>query len=363
MLEVALKLLEEINAGGFQAYIVGGFVRDHILGINSNDIDITTNATPKEIKEIFTDSCLPNEDYGSVTVIKKGIRFEITTFREETGYIDNRRPSEVRYINDLYSDLLRRDFVINTICMDETGEIVDLLDGQTDIENRVIRTVGDAKVRFQEDILRALRAIRFATILDFRLDQEVFDAIKECSHLFDNLSINRKKEELDKIFSSPNAAKGIELLLALGLDKQLGLNNLAKVKYTTSLIGVWTILDVVEVYPFSANEKELILAVKEALEHNNVDPYTLYKYGLYANSVAGEIKGLDLKNITESYNNLVIQSRKDIQITSEEIMKVLDKKPGSYLKEIYADIEKEILYRRLSNDKEKIVEYINSKYR
>lgn len=362
MLEVALKLIEEITSQGFQAYIVGGFVRDYILGINSNDIDITTSATPKDIKEIFTDSCLPSEDYGSVTVIKKGIRFEITTFRKETGYIDNRRPTEVKYIDNLYDDLLRRDFTINTICMDVEGNIVDMLNGQQDLEERVIKTVGDPKVRFKEDVLRILRAIRFATILDFKLDREVIEAIKECSPLLYNLSINRKKEELDKIFSSPNAEAGIELLLGLGLDKFLGLDNLAKVKCTSSLIGVWTVLDVLDKYPFSSNERELIKSVKDALEHNNLDPYNLYKYGLYANSVAGEIKGLDIKNITESYNNLVIQAKKDINITSEEIMEALNKGPGSYLKDVYNDIEKEILYHRLSNEKDRIIEYIVAKY-
>lgn len=362
MLEVALKLIEEITSRGFQAYIVGGFVRDYILGINSNDIDITTSATPKDIKEIFTDSCLPSEDYGSVTVIKKGIRFEITTFRKETGYIDNRRPTEVKYIDNLYEDLLRRDFTINTICMDVDGNIVDMLNGQHDLEEKVIRTVGDPKVRFEEDVLRILRAIRFATILDFKLDREVVEAIKECSPLLYNLSINRKKEELDKIFSSPNAEKGIELLLGLGLDKFLGLDNLAKVKCTSSLIGVWTVLDVLDKYPFSSNERELIKSVKDTLEHNNLDPYNLYKYGLYANSVAGEIKGLDIKDITESYNNLVIQSKKDIDVTSEEIMVALNKGPGSYLKDVYNDIEKEILYRRLSNEKDRIIEYIVKKY-
>lgn len=99
------------------------------------------------------------------------------------------------------------------------------------------------------------------------------------------------------------------------------------------------------------------------MEHNNLDPYVLYRYGLYANSVAGEIKGLDIKNITEAYNNLVIQSKKDILITSEEIMELLDREPGSYLKEIFNDLEKEILYRRLKNDKDKIYEYIVNKYR
>ena len=362
MLEVALKLVEEITSSGFKAYIVGGFVRDYILGIGSNDIDITTSATPKEIKEIFADSCLPSEDYGSVTVIKKGIRFEITTFREETDYVDNRRPASIKYIDNLYDDLLRRDFTINTICMDVNGEIVDLLNGREDIEKRIIKTVGNPKVRFEEDTLRILRAIRFATILDFKLDRDVIDAIKECSPLLEKLSINRKKEELDKIFSSPNAEKGIELLLGLGLDKYLKLPNLSKVKCTNSLIGVWTILDVLDEYPFSSNERELISSVKEALEHNNLDPYNLYKYGLYANSVAGEIKGVDIKTITESYNNLVIQSKKDIDITSEEIMEVLKKEPGSYLKEVYNDIEREILYRRLINEKDKIIEYIVSRY-
>ena len=100
MYDVALKVLKELNDNGYKAYIVGGYVRDILLDIESNDIDITTNATPKEIKNIF-DSCLPNEDYGSVTVIKKGVRFEITTFRKEMSYLDNRRPSQIEYIDDL----------------------------------------------------------------------------------------------------------------------------------------------------------------------------------------------------------------------------------------------------------------------
>ena len=363
MLEVALKLLEEITSRGFKAYIVGGFVRDYILGINSNDIDITTSATPKDIKEIFEDSCLPSEDYGSVTVIKKGIRFEITTFRKEIGYIDNRRPAEIKYIDDLYEDLLRRDFTINTICMDENGEIVDLLNGQEDLRNHVVKTVGVSKERFEEDVLRILRAVRFATILDFKLDSEVVEAIKDTRELLGSLSYNRKKEELDKIFGSSNADKGVELLLGLGLDKYLELDNLSKVKCTSSLIGVWTVLDVMDKYPFSANERELISAVKEALNYNNLDPYTLYRFGLYANSVAGEINGYDIKDITESYNNLVVQSKKDLAINSQDIMDTLGKGPGSYIKEVYGDVERQILYRRLENEKNRIIDYIISKYR
>lgn len=362
MLDIALKLLEEITSHGFQAYIVGGFVRDYILGIDSNDIDINTNATPKEIKDIF-DSCLPNEDYGSVTVIKKGVRFEITTFRKEMNYLDNRRPSQIEYIDDLYQDLLRRDFTINTLCMNKDGEIIDFLGGRSEIDNRVVKTVGNAKTRFEEDSLRILRAVRFATLLDFELDQETKEAIIETRELLRNLSYYRKKEELDKIFGSSNADRGIQLLLDLGLDKYLELDNLNKVTCTSSLIGVWSILNVVDKYPFNSNEKELITNINEAFLLNNLDPMALYKYGLYVNSVAGEIKGLDIKNITESYNNLVIQSRRDLDITSNDIMKGLNKGPGSYLKDIYRSIEREVLYRRVKNEKDAIMTYIMNNYK
>lgn len=362
MLDIALKLLEEITSHGFQAYIVGGFVRDYILGIDSNDIDINTNATPKEIKDIF-DSCLPNEDYGSVTVIKKGVRFEITTFRKEMNYLDNRRPSQIEYIDDLYQDLLRRDFTINTLCMNKDGEIIDFLGGRSEIDNRVVKTVGNAKTRFEEDSLRILRAVRFATLLDFELDKDTREAIIETRELLRNLSYYRKKEELDKIFGSSNADRGIQLLLDLGLDKYLELDNLNKVTCTSSLIGVWSILNVVDKYPFNSNEKELIRNINEAFLLNNLDPMALYKYGLYVNSVAGEIKGLDIKNITESYNNLVIQSRRDLDITSNDIMKGLNKGPGSYLKDIYSSIEREVLYRRVKNEKDAIMTYIMNNYK
>ncbi len=364
MLEVALKLLKELTSHSYKAYIVGGFVRDYILGIESNDIDITTNATPKEIKEIFEDSCLPTEDYGSVIVLMKGIRFEITTFRREIEYENNRKPVEIEYIDDLYEDLQRRDFVINTICMDEDGKILDYLGGQVDLQNKIIRAVGSAYDRFQEDSLRILRAIRFATILDFTLDQEVRESILETKYLIKNLSYYRKKEELDKIFTSPNYKKGIELLLEFGLDEELELSNLSKVLNTdaVSLIGIWAILDVEDKYSFQKSELDLIHHVHEALKLNHLDPAVLYQYGLYVNSVAGEIQREDIKAITEAYDHLVIKSRDDIEIDSQTIMNILHKSPGKFLQEIYKDIENEILYGKLENKKEVICQYVFNKY-
>lgn len=365
MLQEVIKLLKEINKHSYQAYIVGGFVRDHLLGIESNDIDICTNATPMQIKEIFKDNCLATDDYGSITVISKNMKFEITTFRKEIGYIDNRHPAEVKYIDNLHDDLLRRDFTINTMCIDSDGKVIDELNGKEDLANKIIRTVGNSYDKFNEDSLRILRAIRFATILDFTLDKEVYDAILRTKHLLINLSYNRKKDELDKMFTSPNFKKGIALLLELGLDKELEITNLSKVLDTdvSSSIGIWSILNVTDKYPFSKNELDLIERINKVLELDNLDPVVLYTYGLYVNSEAGKIKKLDVKKITEAYNKLIIKSKKDIDISSEEIMAILDKEPGEYLKDIYSDIEKEILLNRLENKKLDICKYIKDKYK
>ena len=363
MLDNALKLLKEFTKRSYKAYIVGGFVRDSLLGIESNDIDITTNAKPKEIKEIFQDCCLPNEDYGSVVVVKWGVHFEITTFRQDIDYIDNRRPSEVKYIDELYPDILRRDFIINTLCMDEDGNIIDFLGGQEDVRHHLIRTVGCAKNKFEEDALRILRAIRFATILDFTLADDVCCAIKETKHLVKNLSYQRKREELDKIFNSPYRDKGIQLLLDFHLGEELELHHLDQVigMDVNSVLAIWSFLQA-DHYPFTKNELEMIHNIQEAMNLNNLDPMALYSYGLYVNSCAGRMKGLELRDINESYNALPIKSWRDIDIDSEKIMKILNRKPGKYIKEIYSNIEREILYKRLNNQYDEIKEYIINHY-
>lgn len=364
MLDVALKLLKELTSHSYKAYIVGGFVRDHLLGIESSDIDICTNATPKEIKEIFESSCLPNEDYGSVTVILKGVRFEITTFRKEVGYVNNRKPMEIKYIDDLYQDLLRRDFYINTLCMDENGEVLDFLGGMDDINKRIIRSIGNPKDRFEEDCLRILRAIRFATILDFKLDDDIIKAIEEKKDLLKNLSYYRKKSELEKIFTSSNCKKGIQLLLDLGLDKLLEIPNLYKVlEYNTlSLLGIWSILDVLDKYPFTKSEVDLIQQIDSVMKLDNLDPFVLYQYGLYVNSVCFELKNGDIKEVTEAYQKLPIKSRREIAIDVDTICQITNIPAGEYLKILFDDLEKKILSGKLVNNLEDISQYIKKKY-
>ncbi len=363
MFQAALKLLNKLAEHGFEAYVVGGFVRDYVMGIESNDIDICTNAQPKDVRSIFKDACLPTEDYGSITVILKNIRFEITTFRREYSYMNHRKPERFEFINDLQEDLKRRDFLMNTLCIDCHGNVIDLLHGKEDIDHRIIRTVGDSYTKFSEDAFRILRAVRFATYLDFQLSPEVIDAIRKTKYLLKDLSYQRKREELDKIFTSVRVKEGIALLLELGLEEELELPKLKEIQSYDDLIGTWAQLEVQDLYPFTKNEKELIRKIQEVYTKDNLHPKVLYMYGFYVNSVAASRKGISKKEVTARYNALPIHSRSDIVLSGQEIASLLNKKPGGYLRDIYRDLEDKILSLELANEKEALVQYVVQQYR
>lgn len=361
MLNASLKILNKIEEKGYKAYIVGGFVRDYILGIPSLDVDIATNATPKEIMKIFENSVLPNEEYGAVTLYVKNNRFEITTFRREIRYIENRKPVEIEYIDNLEEDLLRRDFRMNTLCMDKNGNIIDYLNGRDDIDNKLINTVGNSDFKFAQDSLRMLRAVRFATILDFKLSDDVKNSIKKNKKYLLTLSYDRKKQELDKIFSNKNSKYGIKLILELGLDKELELYNLRSINPDCDLISIWASLEVSDKYKFVNTEKSIINNIKEVVK-TSISNFSLYKYGLYINQEAADIIYQDRSLIAKMYENLPIKSRKEIKINSEEIMDLIGKKSGPIFKEIYNDLENKILTGKLENCNDKIKQYILAVY-
>ena len=355
MLKAALKILSIIEDNGFEAYIVGGFVRDYLLNVSSNDVDITTNATPKDLKTIFADACLSKNMYGSVTVIYKKVRFEITTYRSETTYCDNRRPSSIAYIQDLPTDLKRRDFTINTICMDKHKKIIDPLNGRVDLKQEIIRTIDEPIASFQQDVLRILRAIRFATTLHFSLAPEVEEAILQTKYLLSNLSFQRKKEELTKIFASSNVLYGKKLLQSLQLDEELSLMKLEQVVPCSQVIGIWTMLEVDNIYPFTRNERKQMEDIRACLKSHPLSLKTLYQYGLYPCTVAGEILGLDKKTIIKTYTNLPIHKRSDLAVTSEEILKYLQVQPGPFLNEIYCQLEELVLAKKITNKKKPLL--------
>lgn len=363
MEEKAKELLKILNDNGFTSFIVGGYPRDIILNRKSNDIDICTSATPKEILNVFEDVQISDMQYGSVVITYKGYKFDVTTFRKEIKYESNRRPVKIKYIKDIKKDLLRRDFTINTLCINYKGEILDILGIRKDLDNRILTTVGNPRYRIKEDSLRILRCIRFATILDFDIEKKTYYYLGKYGYLLKKLSMERKKEELDKIFSSKNKEKGRKLLLDLNLTNVLGINNLSNIILCTDLIGIWCQLEVDNIYPFTKVEKEQMHNLRELLKYEEIDNYLLYKYGLYLCTVYYDIKNLSKRKLNKMQSELPIQTRKDINIHGNEISKILNKEPGKYIKDIIEDIEKKILYNKLDNDYDKIKKYIIDNYK
>lgn len=203
------SILSRLRQAGFAAYAVGGCVRDVLWGVAPHDWDICTAARPEEIEEVFSD--LPRIDtgkrHGTVAVILDRKPVEITTFRADGVYLDNRHPEAVTFLNDLQGDLSRRDFTINAMALDENEKPIDLFGGQEDLNNGIIRTVGDPKERFHEDGLRILRGLRFASRLDFEIDAETARAMVECRDLLNNISAERIFAELKGILVGPAAGR------------------------------------------------------------------------------------------------------------------------------------------------------------
>lgn len=357
-----ITVLKKIQDAGYEAYVVGGFVRDLLLGIESYDVDVTTNAEPKAIKDIFNLSNDTKDNYGSVLIKDKLYNYDITTFRKELKY-ENRRPVEFEYTDSIEEDIVRRDFTINSLYIDTNGEIHDLVNGREDIENRIIRVVGNIEDKMLEDPLRILRAIRFAANLDFDLEKNLKHFIMQNKQLLQTLSFTRKKEELDKIFRSQNKLKGIELLKELNLCDILEIDINDNIVDCSNPLGIWAQINASDNYQFKNSDIDTIELIKKVLDYGIIDNIVLYEYGLYPSVIAGEILDINQALISEEYKNLPIYSQKDIKINGDQIIELLGIEPGSIIKDIISDVELNILNGTLNNDEEDIKEFINNNWR
>ncbi len=349
------NILEKIEENGFEAYVVGGYVRDYLLGIDTVDVDICTNALPKDVITIFN---IKKEtiSYGSLTIKSDKYNFDITTYRKESNY-ENRRPSCIEYTNNLITDIQRRDFTINSLCMNKEGYIFDYLNGKEDLNKKLIKVIGDTKEKLTEDPLRILRAIRFAITLDFNLDNEILNFISNNKELVKNLSYTRKKEELDKILSSKKIIKGLKLIKELDLLWALEIDY-DKIIEVPDLLGIWAQINFSEKYPFTKNNLNIIKRIRNIINIGEINNYTLFKEGLYISTVAGEILGYDKRALNEEYQNLVIKSTKDLKINNKDIIDILNINPTFKIKIIYDDILKKVLNRKIDNDYNIIKKYI-----
>ena len=228
MIKIPKKIEKAINVlskNGFEAYIVGGCVRDMLMGITPNDFDITTNALSEQIQKIFDKTIPTGIKHGTVTVIIDKTPIEITTFRNESNYTDHRHPENISFVSSLKEDLSRRDFTVNAMAFNSASGIIDYFGGQNDLKNRILQAVGNAEVRFEEDALRILRLFRFASVLGFDIEKNTLNAAIKKAHLLTSISGERIFSELYRTLSGKNINIISPLLESNGLY-------FLKIKYT-----------------------------------------------------------------------------------------------------------------------------------
>ena len=215
--ERATSIVRRLRQEGYEAYLAGGCVRDMLLKKPPQDYDITTNARPEDIRRVFPKTIPVGEQFGVILVLVDDETFEVASFRHDGPYLDGRRPSHVRY-GSLEEDVFRRDFTINGMIYDPIEDrVIDLVEGQRDIERRSIRAIGNAPQRFEEDRLRMIRAVRFAASLNFEIDRSTFAAVKQLAATITQISWERIGEEVTRILTEGGARRGFELLDETGL--------------------------------------------------------------------------------------------------------------------------------------------------
>jgi putative nucleotidyltransferase with HDIG domain len=216
--DLAKFIVGQLRGAGHAAYLVGGCVRDLLLGRRPDDFDVATDAPPERILKLFPKAGEIGAHFGVVQVREEQATVEVATFRSDSQYVDGRHPETVRYESDPRKDALRRDFTINAMFLDpETGQVLDFVGGQRDLESGVVRTVGEARERFAEDHLRMLRAVRFAARLGFQVEEETMAAVRQLRDRIHLVSAERIRDELSRILTEGGARRGFELLYESGL--------------------------------------------------------------------------------------------------------------------------------------------------
>lgn len=387
----ALPIIDKIEEAGFEAYFVGGSVRDTLLKKPINDVDIATSAKPDEIKLIFQKTIDVGIEHGTVMVLWKDATYEITTFRTESTYQDFRRPDNVEFVRSLREDLKRRDFTINALAMDRDGQIIDYFDGQNDLEKKIIKAVGIPEERFFEDALRMMRGVRFVSQLNFDMASETELAIQKNHSLLERIAVERIQVEFIKLLLGSGRRKALTLFIRTNLfyycpglklyKKEL--EELAKLDcMIDDRIIAWTLLmhylsipsEKAELFlrdwKCSNKEINLVKSALFALGHrleNTFNRQVLYQVGLQiALDVETMIECLgypvDFQAIHSIYEELPIYSKKEIKINGNDLKEVLNRKPGKWLGDLMSELEMAILAGNLLNEKQAIFEWVSLHY-
>ncbi len=367
----AINVLEKFNESGYEAYFVGGCVRDYLLNDEFSDIDITTNALPDEVKQIFRKSIDTGIQHGTVTILVNGDSFEVTTFRTEDDYIDHRTPEKVEFVSDLKEDLDRRDFTINAMALDSNGKLYDYHCGERDLRNKVIKTVNNPNERFFEDALRMLRAFRFSSKLGFEIEENTLKAIKNNAELIKFVSIERIVNEFKKLLTGRGNKRSLELLLDSKLNNYIPfIDEISKIIDFSNYTFCQSLYILSKTNDISFEKlKELKLSNKEIkqikiYEKINEDfssnvplEIILYNYDINDVSFVASYSNYCDKEDIERIN-LPIKSFNDIAITSIEIISIIDKPAGPWIKEIIKKLEEAIILYKIDNTKKDILDFL-----
>lgn len=376
--EVGKKLIEEINNLGYEAYFVGGFVRDFLMGLSFNDIDITTNADSDLLMNHFPNTFKRGLKYNSIVIVFEKFHFEVTTYRRDVAYLDNRHP-QIKKALTLEEDLTRRDFTINAMAMDINNNIIDLFGGREDISFKMIRAIGDPSVRFKEDALRMLRACYFAAKLDFTIEDKTVLAIKESAELLLKISAERVYEELNKLVKQKYQKTGLKWIIECGLDKYIpGLTNGVKayLNYNISYGDMRLFLaccfledkDGLNYYRISKKKKMYIEKIIEAVEtfkKQDYSNYTLSYFGidvcLKANMLCNKFGYSKVKNkdISARYTNIIDLQDKDIAISITQLNDIF--MDWKITHKVFLEIKKSIMNKEIQNTSESILKYVSKK--
>lgn len=384
-LVAALPVLKQIDQAGFESYFVGGCVRDTLLGLPIHDIDIATSAYPAEIKQLFDHTVDTGIEHGTVTVVWEHNNYEITTFRTESGYQDFRRPDKVTFVRSLSEDLKRRDFTINALAMRHTGDIIDLYDGIGDLKRHEIKAVGNPDDRFHEDALRMMRAVRFQSKLDFKIETNTEKGIVDNAQLLTKIAVERIHVEFVKLMLGQGFQTGLQTMLDTQLEQycpefpNFDFNKLIRpvngrlkneIEVWTYVCSIWQ-LDNSQVNRFlkkwkSSNDvKKIVNNATQLLNSHDFSDWNLYVTGKEAVIAAANVISVvnnhkDGKKILDDYNELPIKSAEDMQVDGQYLMSDLDLKPGPQIGKFLLNAQKAIIEHKIENKTDEIINFLKT---
>jgi len=387
LFQLGKEVIQIIKKANYEAFFVGGCVRDLLLQEKITDIDIATNATPNEITALFHHVIPIGIEHGTVIVRYKKHSFEVTTYRTEGTYSDKRHPDYVNFITSIEEDLKRRDFTINALAMDETGEIIDLFNGQEDLKNQRIKAVGQPKERFEEDPLRIIRALRFSSQLGFTIEKNTLEQMKRNRKNLQSIAIERINEEMRRFFASEHISKGILYLKQSKVYEQLPIfkEEPLYVQYLFENFIPLTSFAEVIAYFYLQNKKypiqkwirewkcsnkvkkdaQTLVQSIESYQKNGLHPMLVFNlpeelfnsFVRLTNFI--ENTNLTVQDVKNINNSLIIHSKNELNIKGNDLIEYYSEiKPGPWIEHMLKRMTEKVVLQELENDYKQLKEWV-----